>query len=121
MNIRLGIILLSLFWISAISISCKKNKDTKAVISVYDTAWIPQPNVKVTVFSNPNGSYIDPQSLQRIDTARTNSSGEVNFTFKNKAIFQVKAEQKTALLNREGTKLLILEEGQTVSLKILIK
>lgn len=121
MNIRLGIIILSIFWISAISLSCKKTNPPKAVVAVIDTGGVPQANVKVIVYSNPNGSYIDPQSLQRLDTARTNSAGEASFTFKNKAIFQVKAEQYTSHFHRDGTKLLILEEGQTVSITIQIK
>ena len=121
MNIRIGIVLLSAFWISAISISCRKTSPPKATISVYDTAWVPVVNAKVIVYANPNGSYIDPQSLQRLDSARTNTAGEVTFTFKNKAIFQVKAEQYTSQYHRDGSKLLILEEGKTVSLKIQIK
>ena len=118
---RLGILILSLFWITAISLSCRKENPPKAVIAVIDTGGIAQPNVKVTVFSGPNGSYIDPQSEIRLDSARTNSSGEVMFTFKNKAIFQVKAEQYTTQYHRDGSKLLILEEGQTVSLTIIVK
>ena len=121
MNIRIGILILSIFWISAISISCRKANPPKAIISVIDTGGVAQPNVKVIVYSNPNGSYIDPQSLQRLDSARTNSAGEVSFTFKNKAIFQAKAEQYTSQYHRDGTKLLILEEGQTVSITIQIK
>lgn len=121
MNMRLGIIIVSIFWISAISLSCRKTDPPKAVVSVIDTDGVAQPNVKVIVYSNPNGSYIDPQSLQRLDSARTNSSGEVSFTFKNKAIFQVKAEQYTSQYHRDGSKLLILEEDQTVSITIQIK
>lgn len=121
MNLRIGIIFISVFWISAVSLSCRKTDPPKASISVYDSAWVPVVNAKVIVYANPNGSYIDPQSLQRLDSARTNLGGEVTFTFKNKAIFQVKAEQYTEQYHRDGTKLLILEEGKTVSLKIQIK
>jgi hypothetical protein len=124
MNLRIGLILISVIWISAISTSCHKTDPTKAIVSVRDTANMPVAGVKVTVYANPNGSYIDPQNLTLNDVQYTDGGGQVSFTFKNKAILNAKAETffiNSNNVDREGKGLLILEEGKTIEKTIQIK
>jgi len=121
MNLKIGLLLFVAIWFSAISISCHKPGPTKAVVIVKDTSGIAIPSVKVTVYANPNGSYIDPQNLTINDVQYTDGSGQVTFTFKNKAILNVKAENFTTQFHREGKGLLILEEGKTIEKTIQIK
>jgi len=124
MNLRFGLILLVVFWFSAITVSCHKPGPTKAIVTIRDTANIPVSGVKVTVYANPNGSYVDPQNLTLDYIQYTDGSGQVTFTFKNKAILNAKAETffiHTTNIDREGTGLLLLEEGKTIEKTILIK
>jgi hypothetical protein len=104
-----------------ISISCHKTDPPKAVITIVDTSGARIPGVKVTVYANPNGSYIDPQAHTLNDIQTTGASGDVSFTFKNKAILNVKAENFTTQFHREGKGLLILEEDKTIYKTIEIK
>lgn len=124
MNLKIGLLFLVVIWFSAFSISCRKPGPTKAVVIVKDTSYAPVAGVKVTVYANPNGSYIDPQNLTLNDIQTTDGSGAVTFTFKNKAILNVKAEtffNNSSTVDREGKALLILEEGKTIEKTIIIK
>lgn len=103
------------------SISCRKPDPPKAVVTVVDTAGLRTQGVKVIVYADPNGSYIDPQEKTINATEYTDGTGEAHFTFKNKAIFTVKAEQYTPPYHRDGKKLLVLKEDETVSITIIIK
>lgn len=121
MTKKIGFTLIVIVWFSAILISCHKVDPPKAVITILDTGGSRVPNVKVTVYANPNGSYIDPQGEVLNDIQYTDAGGDASFSFKNKAILNVKAEQFTTQFHREGKKLLILEEDKTVYLTIIIK
>jgi len=114
---KISFILIVIIWFSAILISCHKTEPPKAVITITDTSGARVANAKVTVYANPNGSYIDPQEHTLNAIQYTDDNGESSFTFKNKAIFNVKAEKS----NSQGNKLLILEEDKTVYLSITIK
>jgi len=121
MNFRIGTLFFAVIWFSIIFISCHKPGPTKAVISVRDTSGHAVSGVKVTVYANPNGSYIDPQNRILNEVQNTDGNGQVTFTFKNKAILNVKAENFTNTVHREGKGLLILEEGKTIEKTIYVK
>ena len=129
MTMKIGLILFASVWFSAILISCHKENPPKAIITIVDTGGVRVPNVKVTVYANPNGSYVDPQGGVLNEVLYTDGSGDASFSFKNKAILNVKAllrinigtTQVPIWKDLEGKKLLILEEDKTVPLTIQIK
>ncbi len=121
MTKNIGFIIIIAVWFSAVLFSCHKVEPPKAVITIVDTGGVRVPNVKVTVYANPNGSYIDPQGEVLNDVKYTDAGGDASFKFKNKAILNAKAEQFTTLFHRDGKKLLILEEDKTVYITIMIK
>jgi hypothetical protein len=120
-SVKTGIIVTLVLITGFTSFSCKKDEFPKATILVYDTLNVPQKDVRVVVYSDPNGAFIDPNSMQLLDSGRTNSSGEVNFTFKRKAILQVRAEQYTLLYHRDATSLLVLNNSGTITKVLKIK
>ncbi len=95
------------------STSCKKPKIAKAVVSVVFKDKTPCEGAKVTLYSSPNGSYIDPTSLQTDSIQETNENGTVTFEVDRKCILSVKAEydsSKTRTLKADGLLLFDLEE-----------
>lgn len=121
MTKKISFLLIVAVWFSAVLFSCHKVDPPKAVVTIVDTGGTRVPNVKVTVYANPNGSYIDPQGEVLNEIQYTDGGGDASFTFKNKAILNVKAEQFNTQYHREGKKLLILEEDKTVYITIIIK
>jgi hypothetical protein len=129
MTKNIGFTIIIAVWFSAVLFSCHKAEPPKAVITIVDTGGVRIPNVKVTVYANPNGSYIDPQGSVLNDIQYTDAGGDASFKFKNKAILNAKAwiklnfgtTQAPIWKELDGQKLLILEEDKTVYLTIMIK
>ncbi len=117
------IIILTLCFGMIIS-SCHKPSPPKAIVTVVDTGGIRLPNIKVTVYAKPNGSYIDPESKTINEIQYTDAGGDANFTFKNKAILTAKAELfvgNSTVPSKSGEKTIKLEEDHTESITITIK
>lgn len=119
---KLSFIFIVTFCFGGIFYSCHKPKPPKATVTVVDTGGIRLPNIKVTVYAKPNGSYIDPQSKTVNDIQNTDAGGDAYFTFKNKAILTAKAELIVHnIITKSGEKLLKLDEDHTEVITITIK
>lgn len=102
--------------------SCEKESKPQASVLVCLENDTPVEGAIVTVYSSPNGSYIDPTTLTEDATQETNESGRVYFTFEEKCILTAKAEYETdkgVILKADG--LLMLEEGETYERKLIVK
>lgn len=89
--------------------SCKKNKDCDAVINVTDDSLgIPVSGAIVHMYPPPSSANLNIQD----QTAVTDASGSVTFTFKLPAILQADVTSKKYGI---GGALVKLEEGRQVS------
>jgi hypothetical protein len=102
--------------------SCQKETDCKAVISCIDSAGKPVNNAYVELFALVK-SY-DGKTTYTADVkanGNTDNGGEVRFTFKLPAIYDVKATLATSVRTITGVGIIKLEEGQTVEKVITMK
>lgn len=111
------ILLLSFGWFW---VSCRKPSPPKAIVITLDTAYKPMANVKVTVYAQPNGSYVDPNDRVLNLKETTDASGQARFTFKNEAIFNVKAEFGNPV-TRQATGMIILKEDQEITKTLILR
>jgi len=100
--------------------SCKKPDPPKALIITLDTSYKPLANVKVTVFAQPNGSYIDPNDKVLNLKGTTDASGQVRFEFKNEAIFNVKAEYGNPV-TRQANGVIVLKEDEEITKTLILR
>lgn len=100
--------------------SCKKPAPPKALIKTLDTAYKPLANVKVTVFAQPNGSYVDPTNKVLNLKGTTDANGEVRFEFKNEAILNVKAEYGTPV-TQQATGIIVLKEHEEITKTLILR
>lgn len=115
------LLLITLFAILA-SLSCKKEESAKAVVSVVFRNKIPCEGAQVTLYSSPNGSYIDPQTLQTDSIMESDENGIVTFVVNRKCILSVKAEydsSKTRTLKADG--LLLFDPNKTYAKTLILE
>lgn len=111
------VFLLSFGWFG---VSCRKPSPPKAIVITLDTAYKPMANVKVTVFAQPNGSYVDPNDRILNLKETTDANGRAYFEFKNEAIFNVKAEFGNPV-TRQATGMIILKEDQEITKTLILR
>jgi len=102
--------------------SCKKDETAKAVVSVVFRDGTPCAGAMVTLYSSPNGSYIDPKTLQTDSVQESNENGQVTFIVDRKCILSVKAEydsSKTRKLSADG--LLLFDPEETYAKKLTLE
>jgi len=101
--------------------SCKKEKETIAVIIVKNTSGNVVSGVTVVLspeqIISPNGSLPDP-ALTKFNT--TDANGRVQFTYELEAILNVKATKKIDNDNFEGNNIIRLLKGKTTTIVIEI-
>lgn len=115
------LVFISLLFVSGVSLlSCHKPSPPKAVITTLDTSYKPVANVKVTVYAQPNGSYVDPEDKVMNVKDVTDASGQVRFEFKNEAIFNVKAEYGNPV-TRQASGMIILKEDEEITKTLILR
>ncbi|MGQ9847673.1 MAG: hypothetical protein ACUVQP_09270 [Bacteroidales bacterium] len=115
------LVLISLLFIAGVSLlSCHKPSPPKAVIITLDTAYKPMANVNVTVYAQPNGSYVDPNNRVINLKETTDASGQAHFEFKNEAILNVKAEYGNPV-TLQATGMIFLKEGEEISKTLILR
>lgn len=102
-----------------VAFACKKPQPPKAIIKTLDTLYKPVSNVTVRVYAKPNGSYIDPENKIIELKDKTNENGEVQFEFKNEAIFNVEAKQTNP--NRQASGMIFLQENKTTEKTLILR
>lgn len=105
----LGIILLSG--------SCQKNTDCKATVHCVDSTGAPLKNTNVVLYAPVKGGAIGDVKASGI----TDEKGDVKFTFKLPAIFDIKASTPSNSTSLTGTGLIRLEEGKGSEKTITLK
>lgn len=105
------------------STSCQKNTDCKATVRVVDSLGIPVNNAAVLLYATIKTSSGGTVTADVKASATTDGGGEVKFTFKLPAIYDIRATLITSAPTKTyvGTGIIKLEEGKgsdkTVTLK----
>jgi hypothetical protein len=106
------------------STSCEKNTDCKATIRVVDSTGLAVNNAAVYLYATIKTSSGGTVTADVKANATTDSGGEVKFTFKLPAIYDIRATYITTTAPTKtlvGTGIIKLEEGKgsnkTVTLK----
>jgi hypothetical protein len=101
--------------------SCQKNTDCKATVRVVDTSGVPVSNANVLLYATIKTSNGGTVTADLKANGTTDTGGEVRFTFKLPAIYDIKATQVVGTKTLTGTGIIKLEEGKgsdkTVTLK----
>jgi hypothetical protein len=103
-------------------ISCRKDTDCKVVVRCLDTLSRPVANADVLLYApvkSPDGKTTYTADLKANDV--TDSDGEVRFTFKLPAIYDIKATKVVGTKTLTGQGVIKLEEGKTVEKDVTIK
>jgi|SRR6185437_11773129 len=109
-------LVLSLFLVGGSNVSCNKDTDCLATVTVLDTNNNPVDSAKIVVTS-PNGGVINT-------VAYSNSSGVAPFNFKLPAVLNVQAIVVDTVPYWhlvQGKGVLILEAGKTIYVTINIR
>lgn len=101
--------------------SCQKNTDCKATVRCVDTTGVPVNGANVLLYATIKTSNGGTVTADLKANGTTDSGGEVKFTFKLPAIYDIKATTTVGTKTITGTGIIKLEEGKgsdkTVTLK----
>lgn len=105
--------------------SCQKETDCKATIQCVDATGMALGNASVHLYA-PVKDPSDPKGVatQTADVKAegvTDGGGEVKFTFKLPAIYNVNASVLVGTKTYSGTSILKLEEGKSVSRTVTLE
>ncbi len=119
------VLLLSGFLISGLVFnisSCKKDTDCKAVVKCIDSTGNSVNNANVLLYAvvkSPDGKTSYTADVTA--SGNTDSGGEVRFTFKLPAIYDIKATLTSGSRTLTGVGIIKLEEGKTTDKTVTIK
>ncbi len=104
--------------------SCNKNTECKATIKCVDSVSNPLSNVAVILYATvktPTSQVTYTADLKA--NGNTDGSGEVKFTFKLPAIYDIRASYSYPGLSKTtyGAAIIKLEEGKTVDKVVVLK
>lgn len=103
------------------STGCDKNTDCKASIIVRDSTGTLVTNANVKLFANVKSSNGTTYVADVKADGVTDESGEVKFTFKLPAIFDIISTKVVSTRTLTGTGIIKLEEGKGTQKEITIK
>ena len=104
------------------NISCNKNTECKANIKCVDSVSNPISNAAVILFATvktPTSPATYTADLKA--SGNTDNNGEVKFTFKLPAIYDIRASYTKAAKTYTGAAIIKLEEGKTVDKEVMLK
>jgi hypothetical protein len=105
--------------------SCQKETDCKAVVKCTDSIGNALPNVSIHLYAqvkDPNDpAGVSTQTADVKADGTTDGGGEVKFTFKLPAIYDIKGSIVIGTKTYTGTSIIKLEEGKTVSKTFPVK
>jgi len=105
-----------------INASCNKDTQCKATVKCVDSLGLAVNNANVILFASvktPSSPITYTADLKA--NGNTDASGEVKFTFKLPAIYDVRAFFTTATKTYSGAAIIKLEEGKTVEKQVQLK
>jgi hypothetical protein len=103
------------------TLSCNKNTECKATIKCVDSIGVPLNNVAVLLYATvktPSSPATYTADLKA--NGNTDASGEVHFTFKLPAIYDISATY-SATKTYTGSGIIKLEEGKNVDKTVVLK
>ncbi len=103
-------------------ISCNKNTECKATIKCVDSVGVPLNNAAVLLYATvktPSSSTTYTADLKA--NGNTDAGGEVHFTFKLPAIYDISATYTAASKTFTGAGIIKLEEGKNVDKTVVLK
>jgi hypothetical protein len=101
--------------------SCQKNTDCKATVRVVDTAGVPVNNANVLLYATIKTSNGGTVTADLKANGTTDGGGEVRFTFKLPAIYDIRATQVVGTKTLAGTGIIKLEEGKGTEKVVTLK
>ena len=104
--------------------SCQKNTDCKASVKVVDSLGIPVGNAAVLLYATIKTSSGGTVTADVKANAVTDGGGEVKFTFKLPAIYDIRATFITTTVPTKtlvGTGIIKLEEGKGADKTVTLK
>ncbi|MCW3076721.1 MAG: hypothetical protein JWO32_1330 [Bacteroidetes bacterium] len=101
--------------------SCQKNTDCKATVTCVDSTGVPVNNANVLLYATIKTAQGGTVTADLKANGTTDAGGQVKFTFKLPAIYDIRATTVIATRTLTGTGIIKLEEGKgsdkTVTLK----
>lgn len=101
--------------------SCIKNTDCKATVICVDTSGLAVSNARVLLYATVKTSNNGTVQADVKADGTTDSQGQVSFTFKLPAIYDIRATQVVGTKTLVGTGIIKLEEGKGTSKNVTIK
>lgn len=105
--------------------SCRKETDCKATVKCIDSTGAAISNAAVQLYavvkdpSDPKGAATYTADVKA--NGNTDGGGEVKFTFKLPAIYDIRATATAGTKTITGTSIIKLEEGKSVSKTVTLK
>lgn len=101
--------------------SCEKNTDCKATVTCVDTAGLAVSNARVLLYATIKTSNGGTVVADVKADGTTDNGGQVRFTFKLPAIYDIRATQIVGTKTLSGTGIIKLEEGKGAEKTVTIK
>ena len=110
--LKISSILLAVFLVSTVFISCEKEKDTIGIIKVVNSNGDPMSGVTV-VLDQPNSSPGTDPIENLMKSEETDASGLAEFIYKHEAILDVTVSKTSGNDTYEGSGIIRLLTGKT--------
>lgn len=101
--------------------SCQKNTDCKATVNVVDSTGVPVNNAKVLLYATIKTAQGGTVTADLKANGTTDGGGQVKFTFKLPAIYDIRATMVVATRTLTGTGIIKLEEGKGTDKTVTLK
>ena len=121
MKLKLIALLFSLTLILLISPSCQKETDCLAVVKCLDASGNAVNAADVVLYAEVKNSAGVTYTADITATSPSDNAGEVRFTFKLPAIYDILATKTVGTKTITGIGIIKLEEGQTVEKSVTLR
>jgi len=121
MKLKLPVLLLCLTLVLLISPSCQKETDCVAIVKCQDDAGVPVSAAEVVLYAKVKNSAGVTYTADITATSPSDNAGEVHFTFKLPAIYDILATKAVGTKTITGVGIIKLEEGQTVEKTVTLR
>jgi hypothetical protein len=121
MKLKLPVLLLCLTFVLFFSPSCQKETDCIAVVKCQDSLGNAVNAAEVLLYAKVKNSAGVTYTADITATSPSDNAGEVRFTFKLPAIYDILATKTVGTKTMTGIGIIKLEEGQTVEKSVTLR
>ncbi len=121
MKLKLPALLLCLILVSLISPSCQKETDCVAVVKCQDSLGNAVAAADVVLYAKVKNSAGVTYTADITATSPSDNAGEVHFTFKLPAIYDILATKAVGTKTITGIGIIKLEEGTSVEKTVTLR